>query len=112
MFKEPIKMNLTVADTNNSRISTLKYITPDGWVVTEDGAMGDHKEDCEIYLNWQGPYIEQIRKKFRMSQQELAWVLGVSRPTVSNLEKDKTELTHRQYLLLQSIRIHEEVTNA
>jgi len=102
MTKEEI-LELCVTSITNQKESNLDHITRDGWVVTDNGAFGDHGEDCTITLNT-SEYLKKFRKDRRLSQQEMSWILGITRPVYSSMELNKgRELTLREYLILQKV---------
>lgn len=94
---------LVVKSKNRNEFSKLIYVKRDGWVVTESGAMGDNQEDCEVIWSGQIDYLKKIRKSKKLTQQEMAWILGLNRTTYINLESGKRELTHKEYLITQVI---------
>lgn len=74
----------------------------DGWVITKEGAYGDLGDDCEITLDMTD-YLKEFRAKLGLSQQEIAWMLGVTRTTYLNIEKGNfRDLTLREFLILAS----------
>lgn len=97
------KLDLIAISKNRKESSSVVAVSRDGWVVTENGAMGDHKQDCNIVWAEQKNYIKTLREHKNISQQELAWILGVSRSTVIAYEKGKAEMTHKEFLLTQCI---------
>jgi predicted XRE-type DNA-binding protein len=96
-------LKLWITKKNSLEESLLTYITRDGWVVGEYGACGDHEEDCTIHLDTT-EYLKKFRKDRRLSQQEMSWILGITRPVYSAMELNKgRELTLREYLILQKV---------
>lgn len=80
----------------------FRAITPDGWVVSDKNACGDHGEDCQIIWR-QKDFLKEKQKEHKLTKQMMSWILWVSRPTYDKMLQEDTELTHRQYLTLQSI---------
>jgi predicted XRE-type DNA-binding protein len=78
-------------------------ITRDGWVATKQGAAGDNNIDCDIKLEGEKEYIQSVMRRLDLTQQELAWILGISRPTANTLANGGRELTLREYFILQVI---------
>lgn len=76
-------------------------ITRDGWVATKQGASGDNAIDCDIKLEGEKEYVQTVMKRLDLTQQELAWILGISRPTALALAHGKRELSLREYFILQ-----------
>lgn len=76
-------------------------ITRDGWVATKQGAYGDNAIDCDIQLEGEKEYVQSVMKRLDLTQQELAWILGISRPTALALAHGKRELSLREYFILQ-----------
>lgn len=96
-------LKLTVNSIHNKKQAPLDHITRDGWVVTDSGAFGDHEQDCTIQLDMT-EYLKKFRKDRRLSQQEMAWILGISRPTYSAIENGTSrQLTLKEYLILQKV---------
>lgn len=100
-----IKSELIALSKNRKEKSSVVAITRDGWVMTENGTMGDNQEDCVIKWEWDvnGGYIKNLRIEKGLTQQEMAWILGISRPTYIFLEQGKRELTHKEYLITKII---------
>lgn len=95
-------MKLIARNKRNKKVSDVIGITRDGWCVTTDGAFGDVGEDCEILLNFQ-EYIKSFRKEHKISQQELAWMLGKCRTTIIQLEQGKGELSLKDFLIMSKL---------
>lgn len=81
--------------------SDVIAITRDGWVATKNGAFGDNAIDCDIKLDGEKEYVQAVIKRLDLTQQELAWILGISRPTAISIIHGKRELSLREYLILQ-----------
>jgi len=94
-------MKLIAIDKHNKKRppSEVIGITRDGWVVCKDGAFGDHEEDCEIKVDMKN-YLKDFRKENDLTQQEVAWIIGVSRPTYITLEQNKRGLSLKEFLIL------------
>lgn len=82
---------------NKKRKSEVLYINRDGWVVTRDGAFGDNGEDCTLYIDLD---LRSIRKTAKLSQQEMAWIIGSTRATYHAKEKGTTRLFLAEYFAL------------
>ena len=80
----------------------FRAITHDGWVLWEDKGFGDHEQECTIEWD-QVSYLKNLMKEKKIKKQELSWILGASRPTVYQMLKGKSQLTHKQYLITQNI---------
>ena len=76
-------------------------ITRDGWVATKQGGAGDNAIDCIIELEGQKEYVQSLMQRLDLTQQELAWILGISRPTANTLANGNRELSLKEYLILQ-----------
>ena len=87
----------------NDKIADVYVVSRDGWVVTSKGAMADLGVDCDIYWQEQTNYLKTLRKQKNLSQQEMSWILGISRPSYSGKEKGKQELTHKEWLITRII---------
>lgn len=84
--------------------ATVCMLSRDGWVVTDKGAMGDHKEDCDIIWEEQTKYLKDLRKNKGLNQEEMGWILGISRTTYLEMEnKGLRELTHKEWLITRLI---------
>jgi DNA-binding XRE family transcriptional regulator len=95
-------MKLTAKNKYNKKTSEVIGITRDGWCVTKNGAFGDVGEDCEIELDFK-QYIKDFRKEHKLSQQELAWMLGKCRTTVIALEKGVGDITLKDFLIMSKL---------
>lgn len=102
MLKLPDK--LIVKSKHSDKQSTLSYITIDGWVVTEDGGYGDNEIDCTIHLDMTKE-LKELRIKKRMSQKEMGWMLGVSRTTYINIESGARDLTLKEYIIINHLKL-------
>jgi transcriptional regulator with XRE-family HTH domain len=51
--------------------------------------------ESNIYLDWQEIVAEAIkrRKQQRLTQEQLATICGISKPTLNNFEQAKTNIT-------------------
>jgi DNA-binding XRE family transcriptional regulator len=98
-------MKLIAKDKNilTRKKSEITGITRDGWVVTKDGAFGDLGSDCDIELDMTD-YLKRFRKIRRLSQKEMGWILGVSRPAYWNCENGKRDLSLKEFLILSYVR--------
>jgi len=74
-------------------------ITRDGWTITENGTYGDVHVDCEIELDMTG-YLKEFRTTQGLSQQEMAWILGVARTTYILYEKGRQEISLREFMMI------------
>lgn len=92
-------MKLIAISKNSKKKSEVIGITNDGWVLTKDGAFGDLNVDCSIELTL-GGFLKEFREKNNLTQQEVAWIMGASRASYIGYEKDKVEMTLKQFLLL------------
>lgn len=94
-------MKLTAIDKHDKKRkpSEVIGITRDGWVIGKDGAFGDNGEDCELAVEMKG-YLKDFRKENNLSQQEVAWMLGLSRSTYITLEQNKRGLSLKEFLIL------------
>lgn len=84
---------------NGQKQSQVVAISRDGWVISKDGAFGDNEQDCDIEWGNQVEHLRNLRKSKGLTQQEMAWIFGVTRQTYMKMEKGKAEMTHKQYLL-------------
>ena len=96
-------MRLIAKSNHQEKEAEVLAVTRDGWVITETGAYGDNGVDCNISLEGEVEYIRSVKRRLSLSQQEIAWILNVSRPTVSELLKGKRGLTLREYAILQRV---------
>ena len=101
---------LIAKSKNHKKQSPVVSVKRDGWVITKDKAYGDNGEDCEIVLDVT-KWLKKVRFIHGMSQQEMAWVLGITRTTYINLEQGKRELTLKEYMLIEKIVIKPEQVN-
>lgn len=94
-------MKLIARDKHNKKrpVSEVIGITRDGWVVSKDGAFGDNGIDCELEVEMVN-YLKDFRKENNLTQQEVAWILGISRPTYITLEQNKRGISLKEFLLL------------
>ena len=103
MKKSRSKSELVVYSKHKKEKSKLVIISRDGWVVTENGAMGDNGSDCEIVWENQSNYLKNIRLSKNLTQLEMAFILGIARTSYISLEKGRQEMTHKQYLITTQI---------
>lgn len=85
------------------KAADVYVISRDGWVVTSMGAMADIGVDCDVQWAEQTNYLKKLRKDKNLSQQEMAWILGISRPAYIGREQGKQELTHKEWLITRII---------
>lgn len=97
------KSELIAHSLHKKKASKVIMLSRDGWVVTQDGAFGDNRFDCKIVWNNQITYLKELRKQKKLSQQEMSWILGISRPSYIGLEQGKQELTHKAWLITKII---------
>jgi hypothetical protein len=96
---------LIVKNKHNRKSSELDYITRDGWVVGKDGlGYGDHVEDCEINADI-GSFLKEFRKDRGLLQEEMAWILGIDKSSYIRREHNKVDMTLREYLILQKVKM-------
>jgi DNA-binding XRE family transcriptional regulator len=76
-------------------------ITRDGWVCTKEGALGDNGVDCNIALEGEREFVRSIMKRLNLTQEELGWVLGISRPTALALAHGRRGLSLKEYMMLK-----------
>lgn len=103
MKKRTTTSELIAIDLHKKRKSPVVVVSRDGWVITEDGAFGDNKEDCKIVWTEQINYLKSLRKEKGLSQEEMSWILGVSRTTYIAYEQGNQEISHKEFLISKSI---------
>ena len=103
MKERKIKSELIAYSNHHKKQSQVIMVSRDGWVITNDGVFGDNKSDCKIKWENQVVHLKNLRKEKKLSQQEMTWILGLSRPTYIKLEQGRTELSHKEYLITKII---------
>lgn len=105
-IKKPNRKSELIAISRNrtkDKIADVYVVSRDGWVVTSKGAMADLGVDCDIFWAEQTNYLKNLRKEKNLTQQEMSWILGISRYTYIGREQGKQELTHKEWLITRII---------
>jgi DNA-binding XRE family transcriptional regulator len=71
---------------------------------TDGKSYGDHIEECEISVDV-GAYLKSYRKERGLLQEEMAWILGINKSSYIRREHNEVDMTLREYLILQKVKM-------